>query len=376
MGCASVRRQTPSMEKYPEVQVTKGELRVRVYNYQNHFAAVVQSAADAIIENERGLGIQEAAIRWKVNAIPAVEKAVFQTDPLAALGDAWGVTVAMARYLDEGEGRALFGASQSLAVEAAHRLESDIEQLAETVAGAPRAERARQRIERWIRANPIRDLTFGRRSGMMDLSITTAAELGVSGLQAVGEIETTARDLSERLTVYFERLPKQIRWNAELVVIEVMREFGGQVFSDIGSIEESARGVRSFLDATPDLVRSEREAIIQAMNRELENTLESVDRQRVATLGTLQGERSIILETLQSELQWGLEAVRQERVAALADLEALSQQMIETSTRNVESAAQRIVDRLFWRALFLLLLAAIALGLVAWIAARAMARGV
>jgi hypothetical protein len=165
-----------------------------------------------------------------------------------------------------------------------------------------------------------------------------------------------------------------MRWNAELVLIEVMREFAGPLFKDIGSIEESVGGVRSFLDAAPVLVSSEREAIIQSMNQELGKTLESVDRQRVETLGTLQSERAIILETLQTELDSGLEAVRQERVAALADLETLTQRMIETSRQNVESSAQRIIDRLFWRALFLLLLAVLTLGLIAWIAARAFAR--
>jgi hypothetical protein len=362
------------MERYPDVEITAGELRARIYNYQNHFAAVVQSAANAIIDEERDLEIQEAAIRWKVNSIPAMEKAVFQTDPLAALGDAWLVTVAMARFLDEGNGEGLFGASHSIAVGAARRLESDMEQLAEVVLGSARAGQAKQRIERWTEENPIGDLTFGRRSGMMDLSLATAAGLGVSGLQAVGEIETTARDLSERLTVYFERLPKQMRWNAELVVIEVMREFAGQMFSDIRSIEGSVRGVRSFLDTAPALVSTEREAILQAMNLEIGHTLESVDRQRVETLDTLQGERTIILQTLQNELQSGLESVRQERIAALADFEKLTQRMIETSTQNVESSAQRIVDGLFWRALVLLLLASLALGIVAWIAARSVGR--
>ena len=93
----------------------------------------------------------------------------------------------------------------------------------------------------------------------------------------MGQIEATARDLSERFTVYFERLPKQMRWNAELVVIEVMQEFGYPVIRDIDSINASARGVRSFLDDTPNLIRSEREAVLSSFQTELGAALGSVE---------------------------------------------------------------------------------------------------
>jgi hypothetical protein len=359
------------MERDVEVKVTASELRVLVYDYQNHFAAVVQTTSDEILKRERDLGMQEAAIRWKVNAIPAMEKAVFQTDPLAALGDAWALTIGMARYFDEGRGSALFGSSQALAGDAARRLVVEFDTLAVKALRSSEAEaRARRWIEAWDRDNPITDLTFGRRSAMTEDSAITAAGLRASGLQAVGQLETTARDLSERLTVYFERLPKQIRWNTELVIIEVMREFGHQFFNDIGSIEGSAAGVRSFLDETPSLITTEREAVLQAMKQELGVTLESVDRQRVETLDVLQGERKAILDTLQAELDSSMASIRQERMEAFQELERLSQLTIETSTENAETLANGLIDRLFWRALLLIFIAAISLVLVAWIAAR------
>jgi hypothetical protein len=356
------------METIPGVQVSAAELRVRVYDYQNYFSAVVQSAADAIIDQERDLGIQEAAIRWKVNAIPAMEKAVFQTDPLAAFGDAWVLTLAMARYFDEGEGKGLFGSSQTLATDAARRLASEMDASARALLGT-NAAAARQEFEEWIRVNPIIDLSFGRRSAMTKDSAVTAAGLRASGLQAVGQIEATARDLSERLTVYFERLPKQIRWNAELVVIEVMRELGYQLFEDIGSIEESAKGIRSFVDQTPALLSSEREAVLRAVRQDLNSTLQSVDRQRVETLDRLLAEREIILETLQIEVEKSLSAVRQERIEALAKLEELSQRTLETSAQT----ADRLIDRMFWRALVLILIG-FALFFIAWILVRVAGR--
>jgi hypothetical protein len=71
-------------------------MRVRLYNYLSLFASVVQSTANEILGNEDASDIREAALRWKINAIPAMQKAIFQTELIAAWGDAWGLTVEMA----------------------------------------------------------------------------------------------------------------------------------------------------------------------------------------------------------------------------------------------------------------------------------------
>jgi recombinational DNA repair ATPase RecF len=102
--------------------------------------------------------------------------------------------------------------------------------------------------------------------------------------------------------------------------------------------------------------------------------LESVDRQRVETLSTLQVERSVILETLAAELDTGLAAVRQERIEVLAELEKLSTKTIEESTRNAERLAERLIDRLFWRALAILM-SAFALSMIGWTLVRRFGAG-
>ncbi len=89
VGCAGkAPKQTPFMKSVGTVTLTTNELRLRAYEYESWFSAVVQSSADQIIGAMREARIREAALLWKINAIPAMQKAIFQTDPLAGLATA------------------------------------------------------------------------------------------------------------------------------------------------------------------------------------------------------------------------------------------------------------------------------------------------
>jgi len=94
----------------------------------------VQTAADEISAAETDPSIREAAVRWKINSIPAMQAAVFQLDPLAALADAWGLCAQMERFAT-GAGKDLFGDSQRIAVQDSLTLSEDVAALARSVVG-------------------------------------------------------------------------------------------------------------------------------------------------------------------------------------------------------------------------------------------------
>ena len=79
--------------------------------------------------------IREAAVRWKINSIPAMQAAVFQLDPLAALADAWGLCAQMERFFATGAGKDLFGDSQRIAVQDSLTLSEEAAALARSVVG-------------------------------------------------------------------------------------------------------------------------------------------------------------------------------------------------------------------------------------------------
>ena len=61
-----------------------------------------------------------------MNAIPACQRAAFQSDPLAGYLDVWVLCEQMLQYFERGEGRDLFGEWQPIAVGAARQLVEEI----------------------------------------------------------------------------------------------------------------------------------------------------------------------------------------------------------------------------------------------------------
>jgi hypothetical protein len=104
-ACGGKRVRTPYMETADQVTVTAAELRVYVYDYASLFASAVEATADEILSREDDPGVRAAALRWKINALPRMQRAVFQTDPLAALQEAWGLTFQMLHFFEKGRGR-------------------------------------------------------------------------------------------------------------------------------------------------------------------------------------------------------------------------------------------------------------------------------
>jgi hypothetical protein len=369
-GCASVQQQTPLMEKRaPHVKVTSGELRVRVYEYHRVFTATVQSAADAIIAEERDRDVREATIRWKINAISGMQSAVFHADPLAGFGNAWGLTIQMADFFETGAGKSLFVDSQAIARREAHWLEEEIFALATLISNPTAASNIRRELEEWARENPLLDINFGHRSYMADAAAVTAAELGAAGLNAVGRIEETARDMTDRLSIYADQLPKETRWHAELVVLQSQTEFIDQLLDDVASVDESIQKLERFFDESPNLIASERQVILDELRRELGAALESIDSQRIQTLDALNKERDLLLEALDADLDRAFAFIQQERNQTMAELDELTQKAVQDTFQGTRA----LVDLVFWKTLQLIFII-VAIITVAWIIRRLFAK--
>jgi len=363
-GCASAPTRTARMTQLG-VQQTAAESKVHLYEYLRWFGAEIVAAADDVRVTEKDPVVQESALRLKANAVSSMQVAVFQRDPLAALADAWALTAAMVRFFADGNGKDLFGGSQSRVLEALHGLEVEVEELAQGIVGKERVDAVRPEIQRFVRDNPIRDLSFGRRSAGLRASAVTAAAWGTSVTSAVAQIDETARELSDRLTIYAEQLPQIARWQAEILLLQSQREVLTKPFANIEHIDGSLGGidrelftidqdigaVAGFTNGAPALIAAERTLLLEALARERTSVLSEVNRQRVATLATLTAEREAILA-----------AIADLRRASFADFGTQTERgldrMDKLSTATVQDVgrvSQDTIDHLFWRALELLL---------------------
>ncbi len=356
-GCASAPTRTAKMTEIG-VQQTTAEVRVRLREYLRLFNAETLAAADGVLVTEKDLEVQEAALRLKANGVTAMQAAVFQHDPIASLADAWALTAAMARFFEDGKGKDLFGGSQSLVVEALHRLEVEVDEFAQTVVGKERADAVRPEIRRFVRDNPIRDLSLGLRSAGLQASVLTAAGWSADAGRSIVEIDETARDLSDRVGIYAELLPQIAGWQGEILLIRARREVLGQPFAslggvntNLGAIGEGMDAVAGFVTGTPALIATERALVLEALDRERVAILSSVDGQRVATLGALTAEREAILAAVEELRKASFTDLGTETRRSLDRIDRLSAATVQDVSRAFSDA----IDHLFWRALQLLL---------------------
>ena len=200
-----------------------------------------------------------------------------------------------------------------------------------------------------------------------DAATITAAEWGLGGLRSVGQIEDLVRDLSDRLTIYGEQLPELARWHSELLAVDVKLNMADPLNASLANIDASVASVdkeigslRAFVDGTPDLIASERDVVVAALEKELGVALSDVDWQRVDTIAALTVERQHIFEDIDTLRTVLLEDVERARVAATTDIEAV----VARQSQLFVAETQGLIDVVFWRALILLSVGLVGLAVV------------
>lgn len=347
VGCmGNAPRQTALMETIPGVDMSTSELKLRVRDFQDFFAATVEEASGEIVDAEDNRLYKVNSYLWRTNSIAAVQAVAFQPDPLAALGDLIIFTGRMRDYFDSGVAPELFGESYPLAVTAAHAVAARSRELGDRVIATPDWPDRERRLDSIGLADPMVNLSFGHASQMTDAAAISAS-VTVGGLSAVASIDQVARDLSGRMNVYYKYLPKQFRWQMELFTLRLYETFGDSVRADVADITASIQELTTLVEEVVDTVLTEVELLAQeTIARERDAILTEVDRQRVATLLAVRADLAEILDDVQRQ--------RTETLVALDSL-------IGGTERAVVDHSRELVDHVFIRVAQLLLAAGVGL---------------
>ncbi len=360
LACApkATRRQTDVMEKTGglSASVTAVVLRARVDDLAERLAGRVEETADRIRAEARDPVVRRRALTAKIEAIPALYSAAYRTDPLEALVDVWAFAFQLMQFAD-GEGRKAFGAQQPLVGALARDVLADVDAIAKDVTTGPEAyAKARGDVEAWARQNPVeRNLTsrpsiaahFAERRSVRDAFV------------AVGAVAESLENLSQRLNTYAAQLPKQARWQAELLVADMEHEpVVASVIGDLDALGTTARTANELLGEVPGdwgaedspvrrMLAAERRAVLQGINTQRLETLEYVTGERVATLAAVHEERLALVETL-----------RQERIETLVEVDAIKSRGVDSAIAGLRELVDYALVRLAVLALFLMLSAA------------------
>ncbi len=346
-GCRSAARQStsnPRIHAQEDIKVTQEELRVRMRALVGPMCAQIEQSADSIIASTDDEKIKQAALQWKIDGVPAVRQALFQTDPFVALTDTWVLCYQMMDFFQDGPGHAALGRFAGKAVAACQRMEETIDKIASSATHSGDVSKARAVARRWAREHPVGQAISGRESTLSGGFGRYFAE-SLSFGQAATEVSTTLDDLSRKLDIYSSQLLRQARWEAERIESQAKAAMAqspatAMAQRSVASAEQAAAAVAQAAHTL--------EHLSPAAQRALEALAEAppmLDRERLATMKELHEELSQTSRFVNEERTAVLDAVRQERALAMKDLDRTMDEQRKAMAADAERVSLTVVDR-------------------------------
>ena len=250
-GCGSLR--LPVMGKPPffGTSMTEEDLRSEIGGFATRFGAIVGSAAEDISNATDQRSMRRRTLLWRMRMIPAAQAAAFSDPAQEGYLRALGLAIAQRLYLTEGDGHALFGAQQSIAVDAANLLEQDALQIGAQFLSPEGQQQVKAEVEALVRKNPIvgRDFSLQRvQSVSLEVascpSLMSVLTLPLAPFKALEGVDSGARairDFNATANVFSRivaQMPAQIRAESELLLYDV--EDRETVIQSVAAIERMA----------------------------------------------------------------------------------------------------------------------------------------
>ncbi len=343
-------KQTPLMKTLEQpIEISAFELRLNMNEFFILFSGVVEESADSIATSAQDPLIKQNALLWKMYAIPTAQRSVMVSDPFAAFTDAAALSIQMLRFFEEGKGQDLFGEWQFIAISASRKLWKEIKSIGTKLSYDRDITQGVELMENYSKNNPIRSLYFTRRSTLPLQA--KFIEVEKVKLKALAENLTAGfEELSTRLNFYTEALPKQVRWQSEYMLGEILSNQNVQERIDsLMSLMSIAERLAVVAESTSNLVDMQREAVMDDIRKERIIILNTLHQERVDVSSDLGQARDQIMDDI-----W--ENISRERLAAFEDVEGILARAVELSFEKVDALTTKI---------FKLALLAFGLGFVA-----------
>jgi hypothetical protein len=165
-------------------------------------------------------------------------------------------------------------------------------------------------------------------------------------------------DITNRFIVYGDHLPKQARWQAELLLSDLgVNDKIETLIAELTTATQVLQQVGEIVEKSPDFITDERSAVLEVFRNERLETLSAVNKQRIETLDTinqqrietqnfLTRERAAIIEALENERKIALEVLESERHAVLNEVESVGNRIVQDGIKELD----KLIDHFFLRA--------------------------
>ena len=340
----------------------KDQLNMRVFSrdFSTVFYSQVESAADLIERNTDSIPVQSNTLMWKINAEQNLQHTIFQASPTAAMVDTWVFTEQMVQFFDTGAGKNLFAEQQSAAVETSKNLRDQFERTVQKLGGT-NFNKNKEFVKQYVASHPIKDMAFARESAFTDwLEFHQISEF--DAVTTFGTVPEVMSDISDRMAMIAEQMPKILGWKAELYALHSNIN-ADEIQRTLTSISDTSAKFQQLMAQSPEMMQS----LAVDMRKELTPLLAQLSADTDDKLKQLSIERQALELMVKNERQ-ALEAmVARERAAAAVDLEQISQNAVEVVFQEITKTLKSLI---LYFVLFLVVVFFAPLGLGVWLGKR------
>ena len=350
------------IEPLPQEQLN---MRVFSRDFSSSFYSKVEQTADKIAllhkDEADAIYIHSNSLMWKIYSEQALQRTIFQASPVAAMVDTWALTAQMTEFYETGAGKALFGSDQALAVEVSRSLQMQFENTIKGFVKPGEFDKNKAFIEQYVDKNPLTEMTFSRHSAFNDWLTFR----GINEFEAVttfGSVPEVMSDISDRMAMIAEQMPKILGWKAELYALHSNIN-AAEIQDTLANISDTSAKFRELMAQSPEMMQ----ALAVDMRRELSPLLQQLSDSTDNKLAQLSVERQALELMVKNERLALEEMVSRERVAAAANLDEISKHTVEVVFQELTKTLKSLI---LYFVLFLIVVFFAPLGLGVWLGKR------
>lgn len=351
-GCQDFTMQSDFMnilkqQSQNEFQMTPGQLRAQLNDISDAFEGMIEDGADDIMAGSDDPAVRKQALLWKANAIPIIHDTLFHSDPLVAIIDTKAFILQMIQYFETGPGKTAFGPWHETALAVCRDMDEIVKEIGRQLVGDEEERDFYDRLMEWVKNNPITSPNFYRASLTAEIAYIIG-DKSVNTFKAMGNLALGMNDIAARLNVYSRHLPKQARWQAELLIYDELPPDSARiVLGQLMVLTESAVRITDVVERSPELIAKEREIILEKVEMERIQVLDALRGEHALARKWLSGERKIVLDAIEARVHGVEKEVRDiiasERRALLSEVDAMGEQRIIDAIDYSEQMINRLL---------------------------------
>ena len=320
----------------PELEISESELRVVVDDYFFYLLHKVEDTMDSINQSTKDIRVGQATMVFKTYCIAEAQRSVFVQNPLVGHFDMAALIFQMEKYYKGDNGDRLFGEYKGQVMAMITELKEVMILVTRTLNSNWDATDALESLDQYAEENPLLNDYFGRRSVRPFFERLRVEEK--IKLKALAEnMAASVDEMSQRMNYYVGMMPKQMRWQMELVAYNMLLDPTWKI--DMDSIADSL--------AVDDWIDERMASVFEQVSRERELAMKDVDALKDDSFR----EMDIRIDSMKT---WArtfsfemTEEVAARMELAVNRMEDLASEQVSSALQQAESMANRILLRVF-----------------------------